>query len=104
MTRSGIRSARLRIAAKRRWGTRCYCCGLSFEDFYGSVGEGFVIIHHLNPLGNSDSQARATSVDDVRVVCANCHYIIHGVSPPLGADELKKRIGKKWTTWSDDGV
>jgi hypothetical protein len=103
MSRS-VRNAALRVAAKRRWGTRCYCCGFSFQEFYGSVAEGFAIIHHLHPLGNSDSQVRATSVEDVRIVCANCHYILHREDPPLGIDELKRRIGKRWKMWSDEGV
>jgi hypothetical protein len=99
-----VRSASLRSAAKRRWGTRCYCCGFSFEEFYGAVGEGVASVHHLEPLGNSDGKARETSVEDVRIVCANCHYILHRENPPLGIDELKRRIGRRWTTWSHQGV
>lgn len=99
-----VRNATLRVVAKGRWGTRCYCCGFSFEEFYGPLGEDFAIIHHLDPLGDSDGQARETSVEDVRIVCANCHYILHRENPPLGVDELKRRIGKRWTIWTDEGI
>jgi 5-methylcytosine-specific restriction protein A len=68
------------------------------------VGEEFAIVHHLDPLGNSDGQARETFVEVVRIVCANCHYILHRENPPLGIDELKRQIGKRWTIWSDAGV
>jgi predicted HNH restriction endonuclease len=103
-TARSVRNAALRVAAKRRWGTRCYCCGFSFEEFYGPVGEDFAIVHHLDPLGNSDGRARETSVEDVRIVCANCHFILHRENPPLGIDELRRRIGKRWTVWSVKGV
>ena len=103
-TARSVRNAALRVAAKRRWGTRCYCCGFSFEEFYGSLGEDFAIVHHLDPLGNSDGQVRETSVEDVRIVCANCHYILHRENPPLGIEESKRRIGKRWTMWSDQGI
>ena len=99
-----LRSAALRAAAKRRWGPQCHCCGFSFKEFYGSVGENFAIVHHLDPLGNSDGRSRVTSVEDVRIVCANCHYILHRQDPPLGIDELKRRIVRRWQPWSQEGV
>jgi predicted HNH restriction endonuclease len=103
LTRS-VRSAALRIEAKRRWGPRCYCCGFSFEEFYGPRWREFAIIHHLNPLGNSTGHSRDTSVDEVRVVCANCHYILHGDDPPVRIDHLKRQIAQRWTAWSNQGV
>jgi hypothetical protein len=103
-TARAVRSAALRVAAKRHWGPRCYCCGFSFEEFYGPAGEGFAIIHHLDPLGYSAGQSRKTSVEDVRIVCANCHYILHRQNTPLGVDDLKQRIGRRWTMWSRKGI
>jgi predicted HNH restriction endonuclease len=104
ITARSVRSTALRAEAKRRWGTRCYCCGFSFEEFYGALGKDFAIIHHLDPLENSDGQPRETSVEEVRIVCANCHYILHRQAPPLGVDELKRRIAKIWTVWSRGGI
>ncbi len=99
-----VRSAALRADAKNRWGTRCYCCGFDFEEFYGDLGQGFAVIHHLDPLGGLNGRPRETSVDDVRIVCANCHYILHRQDPPLHVDDLKRRIGRRWVRWSSGGV
>ena len=99
-----VRSPALRVAAKHHWGLHCYCCGFSFEEFYGALAKDFGIIHHLDPLGYSEGQARETSVEDVRVVCANCHYMLHRQDPPLRIDELRRRIGKSWAGWSHKGV
>jgi 5-methylcytosine-specific restriction protein A len=68
------------------------------------VGKEFAIIHHLDPLGHSNGQSRETSVEDVRIVCANCHYILHRQDQPLDVDKLKRQISRKWTTWSSKGV
>src|ERR1700687_3053557 len=43
-----VRSAGLRAAAKGRWGLDCYCCGFHFGQFYGDLGEGFAIVHHVD--------------------------------------------------------
>jgi hypothetical protein len=103
MARS-VRSAALRLAAKHRWGVRCYCCGFSFEEFYDSPGKDFAIIHHIAPFGKSDGDVRETSVEDVRIVCANCHYIIHRPEETLDVEMLKRRIARRWTNWTEGGI
>lgn len=98
------RNSRLRMAAKRKWGLKCYCCGFDFETFYGSVAKDFAIIHHLEPFGGATSGQRESTVEDVRVLCANCHYVLHLETPPLDVDILKERIAQSWSRWSEYGV
>ena len=103
MVRS-VRNPHLRLAAKNHWGMCCCCCGFNFGEFYGEAGEDFAIIHHLDPLADSKGESRETGVEDVRIVCANCHYILHSEDPPIKINELKQQIMHKWTTWSNRGV
>lgn len=51
-------------------------CGFDFEAAYGSVGEGYAQVHHLKPLAKS-GESNLTTLNDLMVVCANCHAIIH---------------------------
>lgn len=55
---------------------KCEACKFDFALRYGSAGEGFCEVHHLNPLsargGNSP-----TALEDLAVVCSNCHRILH---------------------------
>jgi hypothetical protein len=51
-------------------------CGFDFEERYGPLGRGYAQVHHLLPLAAMD-EARAVSLDDLAVVCANCHAMIH---------------------------
>ena len=56
---------------------RCEICRLSFEDVYPkSLGENFIEVHHKTPLSQINKVVR-TTVDDLILVCANCHRMIH---------------------------
>jgi hypothetical protein len=98
------RNSELRAAAKKKWGLKCYCCGFDFEQFYGGIAKGAGIVHHLQPFTDSEEGQRKSTVEDVRVVCPNCHYVLHLENPPMSVDELKQLISKSWLHWSEDGV
>lgn len=100
---SASRNPRLRIAAKKQWGTQCYCCGFDFGQFYGATADGFAVVHHLEPFSGGNVNLRESSTDDVRVVCANCHHVLHLKVPPLNVDELRATIESKWERWSQKG-
>ena len=66
--------------AKQKHGTVCQCCGFAFSQKYGAIGDGFIECHHLKPLSERYGQSQTpvqTSVNDVAVLCANCHRMIH---------------------------
>lgn len=90
-----VRNPRLRVVAKKAWGLTCYCCGFNFEEFYGSVAKGLAIVHHLDLFDGRATQRRVTAVQDVRVVCANCHYVIHARCSPIHVDDLKRMISRR---------
>jgi len=70
------RNPLLKKQAIARYGYRCQICGFSFEEFYGELGKGYIEIHHLIPLSDRENEA-ITRIEDVAVVCANCHRILH---------------------------
>lgn len=62
---------------KERGLLRCEICGLSFVEIYPkSLGEDFIEVHHKTPLSQVESVVR-TKLDDLLLVCANCHRMIH---------------------------
>jgi HNH endonuclease len=91
------RNASLVTAAKQRYGYGCMVCGFSFEVAYGEYGREYIECHHLNPLSEraeeEQLQSTATSVEDVAVVCANCHRMLHRRRPALTIDELRAVLG-----------
>jgi hypothetical protein len=82
------------VAAKRAEVLRttgklaCVVCGFNFQAVYGILGDGFCEVHHLTPLSAADGEV-ATRLEDLAVVCANCHRMIHRGQQVLSIQELK---------------
>ena len=58
---------------------RFYCevCGFDFSEHYPeSLGRGFIEVHHLAPLFTS-SLPKKTTLEDLLLVCSNCHRMVH---------------------------
>ena len=54
----------------------CEVCGFDFRDHYGNLGDGFCEVHHRVPLSVATLEVQ-TNLEDLAVVCANCHRMIH---------------------------
>ncbi|MBE2287512.1 MAG: hypothetical protein IAE77_28915 [Prosthecobacter sp.] len=68
-------------------GYRCAVCAMSFAEEYGVIGEGFIHIHHEQPLASSDDTvgAKQDPVTLMKPVCPNCHAMLHrGLNAALG--------------------
>lgn len=66
-----------RREAIRIHGTKCSVCGFDFEKVYGKRGIGFIEVHHLTPLSESNSEITVNPLTDLMPVCSNCHRMIH---------------------------
>lgn len=71
----------------------CEVCGFDFSATYGALGKGFCEVHHLVPLSASSAQV-TTTLDDLAILCSNCHRIIHRSAPMLSVAELSKVISR----------
>ena len=69
----------------------CECCSFDFEATYGERGRGFIEVHHTKPL-HTLKAGEKTNLDDLAVVCANCHRKIHSQRPWLEISDLKRLI------------
>jgi len=69
----------------------CEVCGFSFVEKYGQIGEGFIEAHHKVPLSDLKTGGH-THIQDLALICSNCHRMIHTGDRTLTVDELKKRI------------
>ena len=66
----------------------CEACGFSF-DIYGDRGKDFIEAHHdVVPVSQMGANS-TSSVDDIKMVCSNCHRMLHLKRPWLKVDELK---------------
>jgi hypothetical protein len=74
-------------------GLSCEACDFDFENRYGDLGKDYIECHHVNPLGTRDEPTTRTQVRDVRMLCANCHRMVHRKRPPLPVEELRAGLG-----------
>lgn len=88
-----IREAK-KLAMKRDGVLRCTCCGFDFGATYGEVGHGYIEAHHTRPLSLLDESGGITRVEDLALVCANCHRMLHRRRPWLEAEGLAKVVQK----------
>jgi 5-methylcytosine-specific restriction enzyme A len=89
------RSEALRNAKLRGSDFCCEVCGFNFERVYGELGRGFIECHHEHPLAARDGASRQTTLDQLRLVCRNCHSMLHKGQPPESPrtiDGLKKLL------------
>jgi predicted HNH restriction endonuclease len=71
----------------------CESCGLDPVKMYGSEGERCIEGHHKIPIEELQPDS-VTSIDDMAMVCASCHRIIHSRKPCLTIQEIKEIIKK----------
>ena len=96
VTRERSRSLRQRkIQSVRHRGQplACEACGFDFEQTYGDRGRGYIECHHVLPLYLS--RAGTTRLQDLALLCANCHRIIHARSPWITPTQLSGLIQQR---------
>ena len=72
----------------------CEVCGFDFEEQYGNLGRNFIECHHKVPL-SKQSDGRKTKLEDLALVCSNCHKMLHKANEVLSIDELKEIIARQ---------
>lgn len=68
----------------------CEICKFSFAC-YGSVASDYCEAHHLLPLAEVE-HATETRMEDLAILCANCHRVVHLRNPPYTLDEVKSML------------
>jgi 5-methylcytosine-specific restriction protein A len=52
-------------------------CGFDFKTKCGALGEKYAHVHHLTPFSEAPDEGRKVELNDLVIVCANCHAMIH---------------------------
>lgn len=71
----------------------CEACQFDFDRTYGKRGKGFIECHHMLPISQLDP-GHKTKLDDLALVCSNCHRMIHRKAPWLSITQLKDLVSK----------
>ncbi|WP_228002458.1 HNH endonuclease [Nocardia australiensis] len=82
-----LRRRKIEQSRKERNSIACEVCGFDFEATYPGVGDGYVHVHHVVPLHTTGPVEN--TLDDLILLCANCHQMIHRPKQWLTPDELR---------------
>lgn len=83
------RNPAVRRDAIRRYGRRCQICAIDMKAKYGAFAADCIEVHHLDPLGERSARGGRTGLDDVIVVCPNCHRALHSYDDPTAWRRLR---------------
>lgn len=73
---------------------QCEVCNFDFQEKYGVLGKGFCEVHHKIPLSKLDGETE-TRLQDLAVLCSNCHRMIHKTKPIMSVTQFKKMLRRK---------
>ena len=68
--------AKRRLFRELRGYLECEACGLRPNPVLADCGEACFEAHHLKPLSELKG-VRVTRLEDLAILCSNCHRIIH---------------------------
>lgn len=89
---AGLAEKKRKAAAAENEGRlRCEACGFDFAERYGEHGDGFIEVHHRNPV-HSIVAGDKTTLADLAVLCANCHRMAHRSRAPLSVDQIRNLL------------
>jgi hypothetical protein len=75
----------------------CDVCGFEFMKAYGT---DYIECHHIVPLSELESPT-TTKLEDLSLVCANCHRMLHTGGDNLDIDKLRAQIRVQYS-YGDD--
>jgi 5-methylcytosine-specific restriction protein A len=71
----------------------CQICHFDFYQKYGEIGKDFIEAHHTLPIRDMVKN-QITKIEDIAMVCPNCHRILHRKRPWLTMSDLNNIIKK----------
>jgi predicted HNH restriction endonuclease len=76
---------------KRRSDGKCTVCGFDFKAIYKGLDRDCLVAHYVQPIGKRRTASK-TTLDQIDILCPNCHAAVHSQDPPLTAGELRIRL------------
>ena len=86
------RSPLARKKCIEHYGTKCFVCDFDFSFTYGTLGKGFIHVHHLDKISEQKETHPIDPIKDLRPICPNCHAMIHKNKTPISIDELRQLL------------
>ncbi|MGW4336781.1 HNH endonuclease [Rhodococcus koreensis] len=87
-----LRKAKIEQSQRDRGEVSCEACGFDFSRTYPGHGDLYIEVHHRVPLHVSGEVE--STLDDLVLLCANCHRMIHRKQLWLTPEDLCQLIAE----------
>jgi len=87
-----LRASKIYDTRRKLGHIRCEVCNFDFEQFYGRRGRDYIECHHKVALSLSGSTR--TTLNDLALLCSNCHRMIHCTRPWITIEELRNLVSE----------
>jgi len=81
-------------ALKKHGRLACEACGFEFSAKYGEVGFGLIDVHHTKPV-HTLLEGDKTRLQDLALLCANCHRVVHSSRRWLSIEQVAQLIRER---------
>lgn len=88
---TGIVAKKKDFVFEREGKLLCEACEFDFNVKYGELGFKYIECHHRTPLSNFTITTK-TTLNDLALVCSNCHKMLHRKIDNLSVEKLKTLI------------
>ena len=86
------RDTEARLKCIEHYGAQCMVCRFDFEQCYGSIGKGFIHVHHRVQLSTRHEEHKVDFIKELIPLCPNCHAMIHSQKEMLSIEQLEQII------------
>lgn len=69
----------------------CEACTFDFFQKYGDLGYKYIECHHRTPLSEISTSTK-TTLNDLALVCSNCHRMLHRKVDELSVESLRELL------------
>ena len=76
-------------------GSRCAICGFDFATAYGTLGAGYIEVHHTTPVSSVGPDYKINIATDLEPLCSNCHSMAHREEPPVAIEKLRTLVNER---------
>jgi|GEM_PF-436700 len=87
----GLPKKKKNQALKKAGHLVCEVCKFDFELAYSNIPKPFIECHHNTPLSQLEPNTE-TTLEDLSLVCANCHRMLHAFETAISVEELRRRL------------
>jgi hypothetical protein len=85
------KKARVRVETGR---LACEACNFDFAQFYHPLAQDFCEVHHRKPLSELE-EGTETRLEDLAILCSNCHRVIHLLRPMPTVDVFAAMLTRR---------